>query len=65
MSEQETVPDGSEVSRKVASRGCAMMLVGLISMTVVAVSERTGDLDQFRSWVAQSDSISLHAQVRD
>lgn len=62
MSEQETLADGSEVPPRVACRGCAMLLVGIISMTVVAVGERTGELDRFRSWVAQTDIVGLHAQ---
>lgn len=62
MNEQETLPDGAEVSPKVACRGCAMLLVGIVSMTIVAVGERTGELDRFRSWVGQTDTVSLHAQ---
>ncbi|QCF27686.1 hypothetical protein soil367_18115 [Hydrocarboniclastica marina] len=54
---EHDIPEG-EVTRKVALRGCALMLAGLISMTVVAVGERTGDLDQLRSRVSEAGASS-------
>lgn len=66
MNATEEKPVEGEVSRKVAYRGCALMLAGLVSMSVVAVGERTGDLDQFRNHVSQAQTLgALLEPLRD
>lgn len=55
MEEQVTPPP------KTAGRACALLLVGVVSMTVVAVGQRTGDVDRFRTWAAQTAVAPLVA----
>lgn len=65
MNDQEVAGADNEIPRKTARRACTLLLAGLVSMTVVAVGERTGDLDEFRAWVAGNDSLVLPGQARE
>lgn len=54
--------EAAAVPRRAALRACALMMVGLVSMTAVAVGHRTGELDRFRAWVAEVPELGALAQ---